>query len=155
MIPFKYQNDIQDLPNCPPADYQQVHLQACRWVFEDDNHPNNFRPPLVIHPQRRKGKHFRGNDRLTCAGHALSFFSTLENARKRYLHLYYGRTGQDFVTSVGTHLAQGVIEESDGVASKIDSQGHFELHEFVETDLKPKFRWIGPVLQEEENHGTY
>ncbi len=155
MASFKYQHDLQNLPNCPPADYQQVHCQAFRWVFEEENHPNNFRPPLVIQPRRRNDKRFRGNDRLTCAGYALSFFNTLENARKRYLHLYYGRTGQDFVASVGTHLAQGIIGEQDGVVSKIDGQGHFELHEFAKTDLKSKFKWTGPILQEEDNHDSH
>ena len=147
MTPFKYQSEIQNLPNCPPADYQQIRIQAFRWVFKEENHSNNFRPPLVIKPLRRlKDK---------CAGYALSFFNTPENARKRYLHLCYGRTGQDFVASVGTYLAQGVIEQQDGVISKIEGQGHFELHEFAEIDLKPKFRGIGPILQEEENHDTH
>ncbi len=30
---------------------------------------------------------------------------------------------------MGTHLASGLIEEDDGVVSKVDSGGHFELHD--------------------------
>jgi len=144
MTLFKYQSNISVLPNCPPADYQQVRIQAFRWVFEDDNHPNNFRPPLAINPHRRKDKRFRGNDQMTCAGYALSLFTTLEQAKKRYDY-FYVNSPDHFPESVGTHIAQGLIEEPDGLASKTDNSGHFELHEFAGTNLKPKFQWLGPA----------
>jgi hypothetical protein len=153
MTPFKYQSEIQDLPNCPPVDYRQVHLQAFRWVFEDDHHPNNFRPPLVISPRRRKDKRFHGNDRMTCAGYALSLFTTLEQAKKRY-SFFSVNSPDHFPKSVGTHIAQGLITEPDGVASKADNSGHFELHEFAETALKPKFQWLGPAIQEKKYDGN-
>ncbi len=153
MTAFKYQSEIQNLPNCPPANYQQVRIQAFRWVFEDENHSNNFRPPLVISPHRRKDKRFRGNDRMTCAGYALSLFTTLEQAKKRY-DFFYVNSPNHFPKSVGTHIAQGLLEEPDGVASKADNSGHFELHEFAETDLKPKFQWLGLAIQEKKYDGN-
>jgi hypothetical protein len=54
---------------------------------------------------------------------------------------------------VGTHLASGLIEENDGVASKIDGSGHFELQEFAGRHLTPKFRGIGPIIMEKEEDG--
>jgi len=54
---------------------------------------------------------------------------------------------------VGTHLASGLIEEDDGVVSKVDSGGHFELHEFAGRHLTPKFRGIGPIITEKEEDG--
>lgn len=151
MTPFKYQNEIQNLPNCPPANYQQVHLQAFRWVFEDDHHPNNFRPSLVISPRRRYDQQFIGNDRLKCAGYALSFFNTREHAKQRYLKLM--AKNQRFPKLVGTHLVAGMIDKNDGVASKVDSSGHFELHEFAGRHLALKFRGIGPITMEIEEDG--
>jgi len=148
---FKYKAFINPIPNCPPEDSQSQEITAFRFVFEDLNHQNNFIPVLLINPPRINTPTFK-KDANKCAGYALSFFDTLENAKKRYFELKYKRGLKNIHKILGTHIAQGVIRENDGVISKVDKHGHFNLHEFEEVDLKSQFSCCAIV--EEKNHGN-
>lgn len=43
---------------------------------------------------------------------------------------------------LGTHIAEGRIDPSDGVTTKIDHKGHLTLHESDVADLPSKFTAI-------------
>lgn len=129
---FKYQKQIENIPNCPPPACRSVNTEAFRFVFEDTNHRNNFLPVLLINPKRQFSKN---TDR--CSGYALSFFSTLEKAKNRYLKLK--KVNKNIGKLLGDHIAKGFINETDGLVSETDKGGHFDLYEFENAELKRKF----------------
>ncbi len=137
---WKYQEQIKNIANCPPSDYKPIDMICFRWVFEDKKHRNNFLPIFVINPQRMIDK----ADIEKCSGYALSFFDSVKNAKKRYLKLY--ERFENFDQSVGTHIAKTVIKPDDGVASPPNKIGHFNLHEFSETNLAIKSTWLCPAI---------
>ena len=129
---FKYQKQIEDIPDCPSPACKPINIEAFRFVFEDMYHRNNFLPVLLINPKRQLSE-----DSAKCSGYALSFFSSLEKAKNQYLKLK--KRNKAIGKSLGTHIAKGFIDETDGVVSEINKSGHFDLHEFENVDLKRKF----------------
>lgn len=132
---FKYQEYIKELSiECPPSSYEPKEMQAFRFVFEASHQKakNNFLPVLIINPSRQFNK---SNDK--CKGYALSLFDTKENLEKRYLTLK--QSFPNISETLGDQIAEGFIAKTDGLASKIDTRGHFSLHEFENTDLVNKF----------------
>jgi hypothetical protein len=134
-MPFKYQNFISLIANCPPADYYPTQIKAYRFVFSDPNHPDNFLPVLMMNPKRNFP-----DPNGQCLGYALSLFDSLENAQKRYGDMVKGRPA--LRKKLGSHIAAGIITPNDGLVSEVNSSGHFSLHQFAETDLKHKFQII-------------
>jgi len=108
--------------DCPPKDgYQPINQTVIRIVFEE-GHPkaeNNFVPVGLISPKRLD----QATDEFErCQMFGLSFFQTLEQARKRLVGI------KNFEQKLGTHLAQVVVIEKDGIASKTDRNGHITFH---------------------------
>jgi hypothetical protein len=139
---FKYGRKIEGFANCPPTHYESRAFAACRFVFAEMSHPNNFLPVLAIKPKRINAPDFV-TEQAKCLGYALSLFDTLEDAQRRYQQL--SRYNKNFYKTVGTHIASGEIERTDGVASPVDDNGHISLHEFAGADLPAKFRVIAEV----------
>jgi hypothetical protein len=138
-MPFKYAEQIKELrlTNCPPAFWRPVDCEAFRYVFEDIEHPQNFTPPLVIRPRRINSSGFH-NDYVKCCGFALSFFDTLQNAQAHYARLR--KNNPHIGKTIGTHIATGAIEKTDGVASDAHQKtGHFDVHEYEHSSLQSKF----------------
>ncbi len=145
MMPFKYQQYLATLVTpCPPSDYQAEERTACRFVFDThhEKHPHNFLPVLIIKPERKNGRRFK-KDVSKCQGYALSFFDSFSNAYQRYIELK--KDHPNIQESLGTHIAQGRLDETDGVMSDVDANGHFSLHEFEHTELSKKFKTIGSL----------
>jgi hypothetical protein len=139
---FKYQRMIDSLENCPPAHYESREFTAYRFVFEDLTHQNNFLPVLEIKPKRINAQEFV-TEQAKCLGYALSLFDSLEHAQRR--HQQISRYNKNFYKKVGTHVAEGEIASTDGVASPVDENGHISLHEFEGVNLQPKFRVVVEV----------
>ncbi len=140
---FKYQEYIDNLSiQCPPSDYVPKELQAFRFVFDASaqGSANNFIPVLIIKPSRHL---YPDTPAARCQGYALSLFDTKENAEKRYSQLIKKRPA--LRKSLGTHLAEGFIDSTDGVVSEVDDNGHFSLHEFVASDLTKKFNIVSDL----------
>lgn len=140
---FKYDAHLSAIPDCPPSHYECKDIQAFRFVFKDLNHKNNFLPVSLMNPKRKFP-----DDASKCQGYGLSFFDTLENARRRYLAIK--KNFRNIGKIIGTHIAEGFIEVNDGVVSEVNSSGHFCLHEFEHTDLSRKFHLVLKVY----NNGT-
>ena len=121
---YKYQNYFEKLwfP-CPPQNYIPQNRIAYRWIFEDINHEDNFKPVFFKTPKRFIEK----SDEERCLAMGLSFFHNSEKAEHRFLQLKK-RLGQDAYKILGTKIAEGQIVETDGVCSAIDEKGHFTLH---------------------------
>lgn len=112
---------------------------AHRFVFENLIHPNNFLPVLIVNPPRMLTPQF-AEEGAKCLGYALSLFDTLAHAHRRYRQI--SQYNKNFYKTVGTHIASGQIELTDGVASPVDEHGHITLHEFEEADLASKFQIV-------------
>ena len=139
---FKYQEYIDNLSiQCPPSEYLPKELQAFRFVFDasDQHSKNNFLPVLIIKPSRQ----LNHTPAARCQGYALSLFDTKENAEKRYSQLIKKRS--TLPKSLGTHLAKGFIDSTDGLASEVDENGHFSLHEFANVDLSQNFNIVAAL----------
>jgi hypothetical protein len=136
MSVFKYQNYLDSYENCPPPEYQQVSMSAFRWIFEDINHENNFKPVLLIKPERINDKMFDSQERK-CEGYALSLYDSLSNAKKAYERIR--KRNKNLPKMVGTHVAKIALAQTDGVAYECsrhkNNKGHFNFHESENTDL--------------------
>lgn len=138
---LKYQKQIADIPNCPPT-CRSASIVSYRFVFEEIDHQNNFLPVLLINPKRRLTEASE-----KCSGYALSFFCSKEKAKRRYLQLK--KRNKNIWKVLGTHIANGFINEADGLITDISKNGHFDLYEYENVDLKSKFCIVCPIVCEE------
>lgn len=130
---FKYLVYLETLTNCPPNTCQTRNMNAYRFIFEDVDHQNNFKPVLIIDPKRVLGP---DTEPVKCSGYALSFFDSSENARSRYKALT--RSHKNIGQKLGSHIAKVQVDVMDGVCSEPNKSGHFDLHEYQETDFRHK-----------------
>ncbi|WP_187993733.1 hypothetical protein [Vibrio harveyi] len=131
---MKYQTDLDAVPQCPPQGCSPKSLTAYRFVFEKMDH-GSFLPVGKMSPSRVDKAR---NNRVKCSMLALSMFDTEENALAKFEELQ--ESNQHIAKSIGSFLAEGSIDVNDGLASKPNSRGHFDVFEFKDVDLLPKFR---------------
>lgn len=108
-------------------------MTGYRFIFEDINHEDNFKPVLERDPKRVLKF---TTEQEKCSGYALSFFDTLEHARSRYRALV--RNFRKIEQKLGTHVAKVQIDETDGVCSETGRDGHFAVHEYPTTNFMRK-----------------
>ena len=136
---FKYWHYLKEFDNCPSTECKTIEIQAFRWIFDDINNPDNFKPVLLITPARINDQKFDKNEQK-CCGYALSLFNTLENARNKFINI--SNRNKCFETQVGDNVAEITIEEHEGVATEPSTNksnlGHFEFFEFIETNFFDK-----------------
>jgi hypothetical protein len=124
---FKYQTYFIELKTlCPPSNYIVQNKEAFRWIFEDIEDDNNFKPVYFKNPKRFNEK----SDEEQCMAMGLSFFDTLESSERRFLQLKK-RLGEEAYKILGSQIVQGHIIEEDGVNSPADINGHFTHHPSV------------------------
>jgi hypothetical protein len=132
---FKYQETIEEsgLTNCPPKECKAVRVLVYRFVFEDMNHPHNFKPVGLISPQRRN--EFR-DDVKKCQSLGLSMFANLIKAQRHFEYLQLKTAGK-FAKMVGNCIATLSLDESDGVCTDLNERtdSHFTFYEFAGADL--------------------
>jgi hypothetical protein len=136
MTNHKYIKDINKL-DCvcfPDKKFQSMNVDAFRWVHSDSNNPNNFSPVFKITPSRIGG--YEACEEK-CVGFGLSLFISLNKAEKKLTNML--RRKPKLAKQLGDSIAEGNIDESDGLVNKPNSIGHFTLHENVNCNLKPKF----------------
>lgn len=142
---FKYQMYLHEIQNCPPQNYSQRKFIAYRFVHKYIDHKNNFLPALLLKPKRRLS-----TEHEKCKAYGLSFFNTLQNAKEKYRQLI--KTNRQIHLNIGTHIAEGVIVKADGIASLAHRKtGHITFHEYVETDMQPKFSIVEQLYNVTQN----
>lgn len=134
---FKYKAFHEDLLcDCPDKDKcYPVIRTSYRFVHEDLENPNNFLPALIINKSRTSNE-----CKAMCSGYALSFFTSLSAAEKKYLKI--AAHAPLFPQTVGEYIAECDIRENDGVAEKVGQNGHFDLHEFEGASLEGRLKLI-------------
>lgn len=130
---MKYKNDLVKITNCPPCDCERKTLQAYRFVFEPVC-MNSFIPQGKKSPVRICNEK---NDKTKCSLLALSMFITEAQAIAKYQALK--KKHKNIHKIIGTHLAKGQINDSDGLVTKYNHEGHFDFFEFLNTDLTKNF----------------
>lgn len=136
---LKYYQDIAPLHNCPPAGADCRACEAFRFVFGEIDDRRNFIPPA----KRDLSRVFE-NDRRTCDAHALSFFVSRETAIAFYRKKSF--TYKGFQKTIGTHIASGTIDVTDGLCTVPCRSGHFNLFQAAAaTDLKDRFQIVEPL----------
>ena len=124
---------------CVPSDkYIRTIREAYRWTFSEISHPQNFLPRALIknNPRIEKSK-------MNCEGWSLSFYDTEENAINKFN--YYLNFRPNIGKKLGTHLAKGILEQSDGYCGDVNQDGHFEFFESINCDLSTKFEIISEL----------
>lgn len=120
---FQFAEDFKKLTiQCPPSLYKPQNRLAYRWVFDDINDLENFKPVYYKDPIRA----LRFSDETKCQSLALSFFGTEEQAKSRFDELK--ETIHNAYKQLGTMVAESTINEQDGVNSEVDKRGHFSHH---------------------------
>jgi hypothetical protein len=113
---------------------------AYRFVFKNPSHSrysNNYLPVFLINPDRRK---IDDSEDVQCDGYGLSCFDSLQSAQQRFEELL--KKNKKLRDILGTHIAEGQVDPSDGVVTRSDYKGHFTLHESDIANLPSKFAVI-------------
>lgn len=130
MKALKYQTELNEL-DCDLSNFIEQAREAFRWVFEDIKDEKNFSPKYILDEDIEKDK---------CIGWGLSFFNTQKSAVQRLNKLTKNRAF--LFKKLGTHIAQGNLDENDGISNKTERFGHFTLFEYKDVDLSNKFKII-------------
>lgn len=69
----------------------------------------------------------------SCSAYGLSMFATEAQARSRFSTLE--ESNREIRKSVGTHIASVALSTTHGVQTPENSLGHFDLHEYEDSDL--------------------
>lgn len=133
---MKYQSDLCSINDCPPLTSERVQRQAYRFVFNPICE-KSFIPQGIKKPQRVSGS---TNDVERCSLLGLSMFDSDTKAITRYKYLK--GLMRNIEKTIGTHLAQGKIRSTDGLVTKPNNQGHYDLFEFKNVNLSPNFQII-------------
>jgi hypothetical protein len=150
LMPLKYQKEIEALSPTKEdwLDYhQEDNKQSFRWVFEDIKDARNFTPRYGFPAVYRMEE---GRRSLKFTGWSISFFDSLDNARRRLKHFCEDKP--EMQKRLGTHLAQGIVNSTDGLTQiKCDKHGHFNHFEFKATNFYDvgKFEVVEKLYQEQ------
>jgi hypothetical protein len=136
---YKYSTHLQSSDDCPPNDYRELNIKAFRVVYTDPPGDACFLPVALKKPSRRNTK----EDSQNCKAFGLSFFTTEDSLRKTMRKVKEHTKNID--QSIGTKIAEGKLEHSDGVAEP-NPNGHFTFHEYQNAKLHEKFKVISTTI---------
>lgn len=133
---FKHKASIDLLISCPPTNSKNREMEAYRYTFDQISNPENFKPQIIKKPARFNDR----TDLEKCSGFGISLYEDEQKAVDFYSEL--SKTISNIKKLVGSHLAKGKLATNDGVCTDVDAQGHFDLHEYENTNLSQKFSII-------------
>ena len=133
MSELKYQEEINKM-ECDLNGFFEQGRIAFRWTFDDINNEKNFLPRFLLKPNM---------DRNDCRGWGLSFFDTQDSAKKRLKEIVGYR--KNLYKKLGTHVATGNLEKTDGISDKAHNNGHFTHFEYQNVDLSVKFSIVEQI----------
>lgn len=138
---FKYQylfEEYKITELCPLKGCTPQNRLSYRWIYAPIDHELNFMPNSIFDTKRNKPR--RINDKtdlgFICSYCSVSLFDTLENAKKVFKNL-----PPSAQTNLGyTHVAEGIVTETDGVMDSISSHGHFNFFEYENMKYTERFK---------------
>lgn len=136
---LKYQEFLEEFPNCPPSEFKEVEKVAYRWIHKPII-PTDFQPLNIISepPQRM----LDDSDKM-CMGYGLSMFDTFENSLARYKKIFKRfrpHQKEQFKEDKGDYIALLSLSKDDGIADEPNKKnyGHFTFYEYLDIDLQKK-----------------
>jgi len=139
-MPLMYQEDLQRLRDqpCPcQTRFTPRTLEAYRFMNQAAT-ARDFNPPAIKDGRKPTDK---------CTNFAVSFFETLESARRRYRQL--SKT-YDVVAKFGTSIGKVHILPTDGVCEDFRNH-HMDLHPYVGTIFHTRVTEYHLAMPGEEN----
>jgi hypothetical protein len=130
MTEYRLANHLANLEDCPPDGFDECEQEAFRFV----NNPissEDFLTHFEKSPNNHEGR---------CLAYSLSFFDSLESAKRRYAVLK--ESIPNFRKRAGNCIARGQLYESDGKSSSTDCNGHFSFFEYSGNDLVSRFEIV-------------
>lgn len=132
---MKYK-EIDQIPNCPPKNSKSLTQTAYRFVFEpidlESFKPQGFKKPARVANASKPDK--------KCSLMALSMYTSRQAAISAYE--YFANNVPKIKNTIGTHLAEGLISDQDGLQTEPDETSHFDFFEKDGSDIKNKFKII-------------
>lgn len=120
---LKYQADIVQVDQCPPKSAKPCDRVAYRFIHSiaDDD---SFLPVAKISPGRINSSK---TSEKKCSSLALSFYRSKKHAVDS--HRYLSSAYKNFVKTAGDKIGEVQLKAKDGLATKPDHTGHFDLFE--------------------------
>jgi hypothetical protein len=132
---LKYHAELKESA-CTLADYKEhARRIAYRWVFEDTADSRNFLPIYAIDNEKLE-KH-KADGEFSCTCWALSFFKSEIQAKEKFDKIL--SKNPRIHRKLGTHIAKGYLNATDGISGECDEIGHFNHFEYEEAELVSKF----------------
>lgn len=133
---FKYQTDYDELSiACPPTDHTARNIEPVyRWVFSSIEEEGNFTPQFFKNPKRFLNE----SDSTKCKSLGLSLFVNLDDSIERFNELKE-YIGIKIYSALGTRIAEGKLNDTDGVNGEIERLGHFTHHSATPADYAKNF----------------
>lgn len=136
---LKYQTEISNRNfkiQCPISGAQPTNLSAFRFVYSPITHNLNFLPNIIFDNLVGIGYDYdNAPEQDVCLRCGISLYDTITNAKKAWKKLA-PRVKQKLGYS---HLAKGVLTQSDGLMNNINDKGHFGFYEDNNANLIQKF----------------
>lgn len=137
-MPYKYAAELNLIENCPPADAISCERESYRFVHENIADERNFKCICKLNSARKLKAHEQ------CSGFGLSMFVSKEKAIERYKQLAF--SNKNIGKTLGARLAQGTIKPNDGLVSKPNGMGHFDLWEVDGADFVTSFQIVADLM---------
>jgi hypothetical protein len=136
---YKYADEIATfgIENCPPPG-NEVDQIAYHWCHSPIDSIIDFIPPGVKKPSRLS----KDEMKKRCGLLALSMYSTENQSREFFKKQSFSEA---IIKNIGDFIAEGHLEHSDGTASDFDEFGHFNFHEYINTNLIAKFSVVSKI----------
>lgn len=141
---LKYKSEIDKhgitTIGCPDKAVAPQNIIAFRLVWSPIDHKDNFLPNIIIEVIRKipfvyakdKGK----REIQICSRCSISLYNSLENVQ-----CMWDNASAKFKENFGyTHIAEGEINEGDGLVGSISKVGHFGFYEYDGANIFTKFK---------------
>lgn len=144
---YKEYHDILSV-ECPPKSYKSEETCAYRWVSDDIEESNNFIPQYHKKPRRFNDK----SDHKKCVAMSLSLYKDVGSAVERFVFFKEEQgMGERAFTILGRCIAEGILNENDGVnerkkSGEVIETGHFSHHPALDYDYVKKFKIIASFI---------
>lgn len=134
---FKYVKEIESLNltmDCPQLNENKFNFESYRFTYANIISIRDFTPQALKpkYPQRI----LVSSEKAICNTYAISLFNNLDKAVSFFNNLN-PRTKQLLGYK---NIASGIVSENDGITTKVNKSGHFNLHEYTSTELSTRFK---------------
>jgi hypothetical protein len=126
---LKYHQEILKCNDYDLENFKETARIAYRWVFEDITAKENFLPINLLRPKLETIR--------VQSFWALSFHSNISSSICRYRELTSNK--KHLQKRIGTHIAKGILNVSDGISNNHNREGHFDFFEYEDVQLNNNF----------------